>query len=202
MPPAPWSPSPRMRSPSLTTMQRTSSKRESAENLIDPVAVGIADEQPARPAPDFREALASFAHGRGVDNRQQFLGVVLDHRVEQRLVVVLKIAHVAVLAECSRTASRARACGEPADLQACRCAVGAARASQKVSRSSSREMQCPCSSENWRADRRRGGGCELADVFSRIRVSRKDFTLGVSAPVRDLFPHHRGTSTCVQSEVI
>ena len=69
------------------------------ENLIDPVAIGIADEQSARPSPDFREALASFAHRRRVDNRQQLFGVVLDHRVEQRLVVVLKIAHVAVLAE-------------------------------------------------------------------------------------------------------
>ena len=50
-------------------------------------------------APDFREALASFAHRRRIDNRQQLLGVVLDHGVEQRLIVVLQIAHVAVFAE-------------------------------------------------------------------------------------------------------
>ena len=49
---------------------------------------------------NFRETLAAFAHRRRIDNRQQLLGVVLDHRIEQRLIVVLKIAHVAVLAEC------------------------------------------------------------------------------------------------------
>ena len=61
--------------------------------------VGIADEQPARLAPDFAEALAALAHGGCIDDRQQLLGVVRNQRVEQRLIVVLQVAHVAVLAK-------------------------------------------------------------------------------------------------------
>ena len=67
--------------------------------LVDAMPIRIADEQAARPPPDLRETLAALAHRRGVDNGQKLVGVVLDHRVEQRLVVVLQIAHVAVFAE-------------------------------------------------------------------------------------------------------
>jgi hypothetical protein len=70
-----------------------------SEDLIDSVSIGIADEESARTPPDFREALAALAHRRRIHHRQQFLGVVLDHGVEQRLIVVLQIAHVAVFAE-------------------------------------------------------------------------------------------------------
>ncbi len=60
---------------------------------------GIAEKEAARLAPDLGEALAPFADRRRVDDGQQFLNVVGDERVEQRLVVVLQVAHVAVLAE-------------------------------------------------------------------------------------------------------
>ena len=63
------------------------------ENLLDAIVVGVADEEAARLAPDLGEALAALAHRRRVDNGQQFLDVVRDERVEQRLVVVLQVAH-------------------------------------------------------------------------------------------------------------
>ena len=69
------------------------------EDLVDAVAIGIADEESARPAPDLRESLAALANSRRVDNGQHFLGVMLDHRVEQGLVAVLEIAHEGVSIE-------------------------------------------------------------------------------------------------------
>jgi hypothetical protein len=69
------------------------------KNLIDPMAIGIADEQPARSAPDLRKALATLSNRRRVHHGKKIFSVVLDHGVEQRLIVVLEIAHVAVFAE-------------------------------------------------------------------------------------------------------
>ena len=54
--------------------------------------VGVAQEDAARLAPDFAEALAAFADRRRIDQRQHVLRVPRDQRVEQRLVHVLQIA--------------------------------------------------------------------------------------------------------------
>ena len=69
------------------------------EHLLHAMLVGIADKEATGPAPDFAEALAAFAHRGGVDDGQQFLNIVRNEGVEEGLVVVLQIAHVAVLAE-------------------------------------------------------------------------------------------------------
>src|SRR5579872_5281151 len=69
------------------------------KDLVDPLAVRIADEQPSRPPPDLREPLTPLADGWRIDNRQQLLSVTLDHRIKQRLVVVLKIPQIAVFSE-------------------------------------------------------------------------------------------------------
>ncbi len=63
------------------------------------MANGIADEQAAGLAPDFRKSLASFAHRGGVDNGQQFFNVVLDERIEEGLRAVLEVAHECVFGE-------------------------------------------------------------------------------------------------------
>ena len=65
---------------------------------------GIAQKQAARLAPDFGKALAAFAHRRRVDDGQQLLGVLGDQRIEQRLIAVLQVAHIAVFAEGGGTA--------------------------------------------------------------------------------------------------
>ena len=70
------------------------------EDLRDAVFVRVAQEKAARLAPDLGEALAAFAHRRRVDDGEQFLGVLGDERIEQRLIVVLQVAHVRVFAEC------------------------------------------------------------------------------------------------------
>ena len=72
-------------------------KARVGQDLPHAVLLRIAEKQAAGPAPDLAEALAALAHRRRIDDGQQLLGVVLDHRVEKRLAVVLQVAHVAVL---------------------------------------------------------------------------------------------------------
>ena len=69
------------------------------EDLFDAVLVGIAEEEAARLAPDLGEALAAFANGGRVDDRQQLLDVMRNERIEERLIVVLQVAHIGVFAE-------------------------------------------------------------------------------------------------------
>jgi hypothetical protein len=69
------------------------------EDLGDAGAVGPAQEQTARVAPDLREALAALADGRGVDQRQQLGRVAHEHGVEQGLVGVLEVAEEGVALE-------------------------------------------------------------------------------------------------------
>ncbi len=101
------------------------------EDLLDAVLVGIAEEEAARLAPDLGEALASLAHCRRVDDGQQLLDVVGDERVEQRLVVVLQVAHIACTCRMQWAGCRARACGARAGLRGFRCAAAAGRAERK-----------------------------------------------------------------------
>ena len=70
-----------------------------SEYLLDAILVGIAEEHPTRFAPYLAETLASFAYHRRIDNRQQLFNIVRNERVEKRLIVILQIAHQAVLAE-------------------------------------------------------------------------------------------------------
>lgn len=70
------------------------------EHFVHAVAVEIADEEAAGATPDFREALAAFADGGGVDDGEHGLNVVGDEGVEEGFVGVLEVAHVGVFAEC------------------------------------------------------------------------------------------------------
>ena len=58
MPPTPWSPMPRMRSPSVTTMTSTSALGRLRRSARMRVAVRVREEQAARPAVDVAELLA------------------------------------------------------------------------------------------------------------------------------------------------
>ena len=69
------------------------------QHLVHAVAVGIADEETARLAPDFAEALAALAHRGRVHHGQHLFHVVRDERIEERLRAVLQVAHEAVFVE-------------------------------------------------------------------------------------------------------
>src|SRR5271170_2193129 len=61
------------------------------QDLADPVLVGIAEEHPARLAPDFAEPLAAFSDCWRIDQWQHLLDIAHQKRVEERLVGVLQI---------------------------------------------------------------------------------------------------------------
>ena len=69
------------------------------EDLVQPVGIGRAEEQPARLAEDAAEMLAAEADGRRIDQRHHAFQVALQQRVEQRLVGVLKLAQEGVAFE-------------------------------------------------------------------------------------------------------
>ena len=69
------------------------------KDLRDAIPVRIAEKKTARLAPDLGKALAALAYRRRVDDRQQLFGMLGDERIEQRLIVVLQVAHVAVFAK-------------------------------------------------------------------------------------------------------
>src|SRR5271165_51804 len=70
-----------------------------AENLGDAIPIGIADEQAARLAPDFAEALAAFTDSRGIHQRQHLLYVANEEGVEKGLVGVLQVAKKGIFIE-------------------------------------------------------------------------------------------------------
>ncbi len=73
-----------------------------AQYLGDPVAIGVRDEQPTRPAVDLAEPLRCDADRRRVDDRQHLLDVRAQQFVEQNLVVVLQRPEVDVLGDVGR----------------------------------------------------------------------------------------------------
>ena len=99
MPPMPWSPRPRIRCPSVTTITSTSRCGPVAQHLVEAVAVRDRKRTAPRPPVDLAEPLAGLADGRGVDDRQRLGDVVEQHAIEQRLVAVLQRAQVDVLVE-------------------------------------------------------------------------------------------------------
>src|SRR4029079_17804121 len=60
-----------------------------AEDILDDVAVRIAQKQPARTERIMAEFLAAFADRRRIDERQRLFQVAGQQRVEQRLVLIL-----------------------------------------------------------------------------------------------------------------
>ena len=94
MPPAPWSPRPRIRSPSVTTI--TSTCGDAAFSRIASISSRSAarDEQAAGAAVDVAELLAGQADRRRVDDRHHLGQVVQEQPVEQDLVGVLKLAEI------------------------------------------------------------------------------------------------------------
>jgi hypothetical protein len=91
----PWSPKPRIRCPSVTTI----TSRPVFQHLVKTVAVWIGHEQAARSTVDLAETLAGLTHGGGIDDRQGFGDVVTQHPVEQGLVAVLQRAEIDVFVE-------------------------------------------------------------------------------------------------------
>ncbi len=89
MPPAPWSPMPRMRSLSVTTISRMSCVRRrcAARSRMRLRCVGR-DPDAAHAANDVAEALARRADRRRVDDRHQLLEVLDEHAVEENLVAM------------------------------------------------------------------------------------------------------------------
>ena len=73
--------------------------RAVSEQLRDPVDVGRGDPQAARPADDVAELLAGPPDRRGVDDRQELLGVLGQEPVEERRVAVLERGQADVLLE-------------------------------------------------------------------------------------------------------
>ena len=69
------------------------------EDLVDAVAVWIAQEQAARLSPNGAETLAALAHGGRVDERQHLFDIAHQQGVEERLVRVLQVAQKSVLLE-------------------------------------------------------------------------------------------------------
>jgi len=69
------------------------------KDMIDALLVRVAQEQPARFAPDLAEPLAALAHGGRVNDWQQFLDVVFNEGIEERLTGVLQIPHDRVFAK-------------------------------------------------------------------------------------------------------
>src|ERR1700729_1833964 len=91
MPPMPWSPRPRTRCPSVTTI--TSTSRRGRLRRISPIrSRSGGDEQPAWPPVDLAEPLAGHPDSGGVEDRQHFLDVVGYQPVEQHFVGVLQRA--------------------------------------------------------------------------------------------------------------
>ena len=102
MPPTPRSPSPRMRSPSVTTITRTSGVGAVRQHRVERVALRVGEVQAARPAVDVAVVLAGDADDRGVDDRQHLGDVLVHQAVEERLVAVLQAGQVDVALLCRR----------------------------------------------------------------------------------------------------
>ena len=64
--------------------------RPVAQQFRDPPAIVGADEHAARPLEDEAEPLAGKAHGRGVDQRLDFIDIVAHDPEEQRLVAIMQ----------------------------------------------------------------------------------------------------------------
>ena len=101
MPPAPWSPSPRIRSPSLTTMHFIHHNGDGS-GLFDATFVRIAEKQTSGLSPYLAESLATFAYRWRVDKRQHFFDIANQEGVEERLVRILQVAEKRVFIERSR----------------------------------------------------------------------------------------------------
>ena len=91
MPPAPRSPRPRMRSPSVTTIKRTSVSGQLESSSLQPAARADRQIHAARRAEDMTEFLARLADRRSIDDRHVSRRVGHQDRVEERLVARLQI---------------------------------------------------------------------------------------------------------------
>ena len=99
MPPAPRSPSPSIRSPSVTTIAADHVEPRMSQNTRQTGFIRQAEEQAARLAVDMAEPLAADADRRRVDDWQHLFEVLRQEAVECRLVVVLQVSQEVVLLE-------------------------------------------------------------------------------------------------------
>ena len=106
IPPAPWSPRPRIRSLSVTTMSRTSSYGPwRSSDGIRSTSAGR-DPGAAGPPDDVAELLARPPDRRRVDDRQELLEVLGEEPVEQGRVAVLERGQPDVRARARRPCRR------------------------------------------------------------------------------------------------
>jgi hypothetical protein len=68
--------------------------RAIAQDVTDPCAVWVANEEPARPSVDLAEPLTGEPHSGGVHDREQLIDVIEEQPVEDCLVGVLERAQV------------------------------------------------------------------------------------------------------------
>ena len=68
--------------------------------------VRIAEEEAARLAPDLAEALAAFADGRRIDERQYLFEIAHGQCMEQRLVRILQFAQESIALEIGRESTQ------------------------------------------------------------------------------------------------
>src|SRR6516164_5329478 len=88
IPPAPWSPSPRMRSLSVTTIRRMSRWRKLRSRCaIWPRSLGQRNSPLGR-AVNMAELLAGLANGGGADDGCEPLQVLHQQAIEQRFITV------------------------------------------------------------------------------------------------------------------
>ena len=101
---APRSPRPRIRSPSVTTMMRTSLFGQLVRISRNAALVLEGEIQSPRAAENMPELHAPLAHRRGVDDGHHLLDVVHDHPVEEGLLAVLERDQVDELLDVARLA--------------------------------------------------------------------------------------------------
>ena len=102
IPPAPWSPRPRIRSPSVTTITEGFGIPALLQDRLDAVPVLVGDVQAAAAPVDVVVLLARLAHDRRVDDRHHLVDVLEGQAVEERLVAVLQARQVDELLEVAR----------------------------------------------------------------------------------------------------
>src|SRR5215469_5445979 len=80
-----------------------------AQDLVDAMPIGIANEQAPRLSPNLAEALATFADGWGIYQWQHVFHVTKQKGIEQRFVCILQIAKKGIFVEGSGLLRQGRA---------------------------------------------------------------------------------------------
>jgi hypothetical protein len=84
-------------------------KARMAQDLVDAMPIGKANEQAPRLSPNLAEALATFADSWGIHQWQHVFHVAKQKGIEQRFVCILQIAKKGIFAEGSGLLRQGRA---------------------------------------------------------------------------------------------